>query len=188
MPDPVHIPVRLVPGPSAAADPEEDNPSPAAAPGPELTEVEQLERERDRCLALASRTQTDFDEYRRRSRRDLAEARENALADFLKTLLPAFDDLDRSLAAEDSTDANAPHLEGFRLCRQNLQAALQAAGVSPVPAALGQAFDPTIHDAIATDTRPGFAPGTLVEVHQPGYRLGERLLRPARVIVAAAPR
>jgi molecular chaperone GrpE len=155
----------------------------AAAIEGELDELVKTAKQRDDYLALAQRTQADFENYRKRVARDAAAARDRAVSSLAKELLPALDNLDRALegAAEDD-----PLLQGVRLVRNELKAALTRAGIESF-SPLGEQFDPSVHEAVATaPQQPGGRPsGTVVEVYQDGYRLGEGILRPARVVVAA---
>jgi molecular chaperone GrpE len=149
----------------------------------DLDELVRVGAQRDEYLALAQRTQADFENYRKRVARESALAQERGVAKLVKELLPALDNLDRALDAAAEDD---PLLEGVRLVRSELSAALARMGVESF-APLGQKFDPALHEAMATTRQPGNGPehGTIVEVYQPGYRLGEHVIRPARVVVAA---
>jgi molecular chaperone GrpE len=103
------------------------------------------------------------------------------VAKLVKELLPALDSLDRALESAAQDD---PLLEGVRLVRAELRAALERVGVqcfSP----LGERFDPAEHEAIAQRAGEGAESGAVIEVHQAGYRMGEHIVRPARVVVAA---
>jgi molecular chaperone GrpE len=139
--------------------------------------------QRDEYLALAQRTQADFENYRKRVARESAAAKERGAIILAKELLPALDNLDRALAAAANDD---PLLEGVRIVRSELSAALARTGIESFSPA-GEPFDPAVHEAVATSEQPadGAASGTVVEVYQPGYRLGEAIIRPARVVVAA---
>lgn len=149
----------------------------------DLDELGKLAAKRDEYLALAQRTQADFENYRKRVARDSALAQERGVAKLAKELLPALDNLDRALDAAATDD---PLLEGVRLVRSELKAALARVGVESFSPG-GQVFDPSLHEAMASVPQPenGPASGTVVEVYQPGYRLGESVIRPARVVVAA---
>jgi molecular chaperone GrpE len=139
--------------------------------------------QRDEYLALAQRTQADFENYRKRVAREAAAAQERGAAALAKELLPALDNLDRAIAHAASED---PLLEGVRLVRAEISAALARVGVESF-SPIGESFDPTLHEAVASVEQPeGGAPsGTVAEVYQDGYRLGETIVRPARVVVAA---
>jgi molecular chaperone GrpE len=149
----------------------------------DLDELVKTAAQRDEYLSLAQRTQADFENYRKRVARESAAAQARGVASLAKELLPALDNLDRALDAADQDD---PLLEGVRFVRSELSAALARVGVesfSPV----GETFDPSLHEAMASTPQPagGPASGTVVEVYQPGYRLGPTVIRPARVVVAA---
>ena len=149
----------------------------------DLDELVRVAAQRDEYLALAQRTQADFENYRKRVARESALAQERGVAKLVNELLPALDNLDRALDAAAEDD---PLLDGMRLVRSELSAALARVGVESF-APLGQKFDPALHEAMATTSQPGNGceHGTIVEVYQPGYRLGEHIIRPARVVVAA---
>jgi molecular chaperone GrpE len=149
----------------------------------DLDELVAVAAQRDEYLALAQRTQADFENYRKRVAREAAAARDRGVGSLAKELLPALDNLDRALEAAAEDD---PLLQGVRLVRTELKAALARAGIESF-CPLGELFDPEVHEAVATAEQPpgGSSSGTVVEVYQDGYRLGEGILRPARVVVAA---
>ncbi len=149
----------------------------------DLDELVRTAAQRDEYLALAQRTQADFENYRKRVAREAAAAQERGCTLLAKELLPALDNLDRALEAAAADD---PLLEGVRLVRAELNAALGRAGIESF-SPLGEEFDPSVHEAVATLPQPpgGKPSGTVVEVYQPGYRLGKSIIRPARVVVAA---
>ncbi len=168
-----------LPAPSDGA-PEVEEPG-AAEVVDDLQELQARAAQRDEYLALAQRTQADFENYRRRMAREVGAAESRGVGRLAKELLPALDNLGRALAAapEDS------HLaEGIRLVHAELVAALARVGIEGFDPK-GQPFDPTEHEAMAQHPVEGAASGTVVEVYQPGYRLKETVLRPARVVVAA---
>ena len=144
-----------------------------------MPEDEDLAVWRDRALRL----QAEIENFRKRQQR-LAE--ERILADrerLLRSFLRVADDLERALNAEGADDGTLR--QGVDLTHQALMRILDQEGAEPVEAA-GQAFDPAWHEAVATvpHQRVGAEPDTVVEVVEAGYRMGERLLRPARVVVA----
>jgi molecular chaperone GrpE len=147
----------------------------------DLDELVKVAAQRDEYLALAQRTQADFENYRKRVARDAAEAKERGAAALAKELLPALDNLDRAMEAAQEDD---PLLEGVRLVRSEIGAALARAGIEAFRP-LGEAFDPNVHEAVATVAAPNGGAGSVVEVYQDGYRLGESIIRPARVVVGA---
>jgi molecular chaperone GrpE len=147
----------------------------------DLDELAILATERDEYLALAQRTQADFENYRKRVARESAAAQERGVAKLAKELLPALDNLDRALDAAARDD---PLLDGVRLVRAELSAGLGRVGIESFGAA-GDTFDPVQHEAVAQQPVEGTPSGSVVEVYQPGYRLGANVIRPARVLVAA---
>jgi molecular chaperone GrpE len=147
----------------------------------ELSELVSTAAERDEYLALAQRTQADFENYRKRVARDAAQAQERGVARLAKELLPALDNLDRAIEAAEDED---PLLAGVRLVRSEIAAALARVGIEAfVP--LGEPFDPNRHEAMAQQPVDGAVAGTVAEVYQNGYRMGDTVVRAARVLVAA---
>jgi molecular chaperone GrpE len=154
----------------------------------DVDELVAVAAQRDEYLALAQRTQADFENYRKRVAKESAAAQQRGAVKLAHELLPALDNLDRALEeAGGSTEGDGgedPLLEGVRLVRSELHAALARVGIesfSPV----GAVFDPAEHEAMAQQPVAGAQSGTVVEVFQPGYRLGASIIRPARVLVAA---
>jgi molecular chaperone GrpE len=161
---------------------DEDTPAAVEVEG-DLDELIDVAAERDEYLALAQRTQADFENYRKRVARESAAALQRGVAKLCKELLPALDNLDRALDAAAQDD---PLLDGVRLVRAELSAGLGRVGIESF-GAVGDTFDPALHEAVATAPQPpeGADSGSVVEVYQPGYRLGASVIRPARVLVAA---
>src|SRR5450755_1828388 len=147
----------------------------------ELEDLVTKASERDEYLALAQRTKADFENYRKRVARDAAAAESRGLVRLARELLPALDNLDRALAA--SADAGEALVEGLRLVQRELLGALERADIEPY-GAVGEQFDPELHEAVAQQPFEGRQPGEIVEVYQPGYRLAGGVIRPARVLVA----
>ena len=144
-----------------------------------------IAEERDRYLDLAQRTQADFENYRKRAAKDAATAGERAKAGLVRELLPVLDNLERALATAVHDDGDSsPVVEGVRLVRADLAGVLERTGVESFDPA-GEAFDPTVHEALSTRPAPeGVHPGVVVDVVEKGYRLSDTVLRPARVIVS----
>jgi molecular chaperone GrpE len=141
--------------------------------------------QRDEYLALAQRTQADFENYRKRVAKEAAAAQERGMARLAQELLPALDNLDRALeAAAEHAGEEASLLEGMRLVRNELYAALARMGIERF-SPKGEQFDPAEHEAMAQQPVAGAQSGTVAEVFAPGYRLGKNIIRPARVLVAA---
>ncbi len=129
----------------------------------------------------------ELDNVRKRARKDNEEARIDAQSRVLREMLPVIDNLERAVAhASQSGDGGGGLLEGIRLVLRQFHQALERSNVHPVEAK-GTPFDPNQHEAVSqivTDEAPA---GSVVEVMQTGYRIGDRLLRPALVVVAKAP-
>jgi molecular chaperone GrpE len=159
------------------AAPEEE----AAAVEADLDELRAKAAQRDEYLAIAQRTQADFENYRKRMSREVGLAEGRGVTRLAKELLPALDNLDRAIAAAPAGQDSLT--EGFRLVHAELTAALARIGIEAF-SPLGEPFDPERHEAIAQHQREGAEPGTVIEVYQQGWRLGEGVLRPARVVVA----
>jgi molecular chaperone GrpE len=200
------------PGPSVPAD-KPEAPMAPAVPEPEAEGAEPAEADHERklehdldelaakaekadeYLELAQRTKADFENYRKRATREAAAAQERGIAKLAKELLPAVDNLDRALEAAQATGATgadgtgrdngtATLISGIKLVHDDVIAALGRAGIEGF-SPKGERFDPQLHEAIAQTPAEGAESGTVVEVYQRGYRLGEVVIRPARVVVAA---
>jgi molecular chaperone GrpE len=127
------------------------------------------------------RLAAEFDNYRKRTARDQEALVARAAERLVKELLPVLEDLERALVAADEHE-EAKLEEGVRLVHRSLAAALSKEGLEEIPTE--GAFDPHVHEALLS--QPSEAEeGTIIEVLQKGYRLGDRVLRPARVVVAA---
>lgn len=141
----------------------------------------EVEAQQDRYL----RTVAEFDNVRKRSAREREEYTRYANESLLRDILPVLDNLDRALQAARSEPATSL-TTGVELIQRELLRVLERNGVTRY-SALGQAFDPTRHEATARVIKADQSPGTVVFEEAPGYLLHGRLLRPARVAVAAAP-
>jgi len=165
-------------------------PSPVEQPEAPLVEVSESvvddlvarAEKADEYLLLAQRTKADFENYKKRALRDAAAAQTRGVIKLTRELLPAIDNLDRALAAASATDAG-DLAAGIKLVYDELVAALGRAGIDPFSPE-GEQFDPQHHEAVAHHPVQGAEPGTIVEVYQRGYRLGDAVIRPARVAVA----
>jgi molecular chaperone GrpE len=138
--------------------------------------------ERDGYLELAQRIQADFENYRKRAARDQERLVTHAHERLVRDLLPVLDDLERALEAAERHE-EAALVDGVRLVEQSLRKALEKEGLVEIEA--DGTFDPHVHEAVLAQPREGAEAGAVVEVVQRGYRLGDRVIRPARVVVAA---
>ena len=145
----------------------------------------ELQAARDEAEANFARYQrlaADFENYKRRTRQELADRTQYANEELLRKLLPILDNLRRALDhAPEGSDRN--WLTGLRMVVRQFEDTLEAQGVSAIPA-VGEKFDPSKHEAIAREETDEHEEGTIVEEMQPGYRLHERVLRPTLVKVA----
>jgi molecular chaperone GrpE len=169
-----HVSKGQVPGTVPGTGPEE----PIREQGHRLAE---LERERDEYLDSLQRLKAEFDNFRKRTARESAALSARAGEALVKELLPVLDDLERALvAAEDHEEAKLE--EGVRLVHRALADVLARTGLVEIET--DGAFDPHVHEALLTQPADDAEPGSVVQVLQKGYRLGDRVLRPARVVVA----
>ena len=159
---------------------EQPLPEPGEAPEAEAPPVED---EAARYLALAQRTQADFENFRKRATRDAALAADRGMARLAKELLPALDHLDLALRAAEE-HGGGEFAKGIRQIQDELIGALGRAGIQAY-SPKGEPFDPSEHEAMASQPVEGAESGTVTEVYQQGYRINGTVLRPARVVVAA---
>ena len=159
--------------------------APEAAQDPNApAEGNALQRERDELFDRLLRKTAEFDNFRKRVERDRKDMIEWAAADVLGDLLSIVDDFDRALAAPAPPEAQS-FKAGLELIQRQLAELLKKRGVNPIEA-LGADFDPHLHQAVAYEEVPGAREGEVVDVMAKGYKLGDRLLRPALVKVAKA--
>ncbi len=157
---------------------------PAAGPG--AGEVEELRRQLEDKQDRLLRALAEMDNMRRRVQRERDEYTRYATETLIRDLIPVLDNLDRALASAGAAHAADKVVEGVELIQRELLRVLEKHGVTRY-SALGQAFDPTRHEATARVISPDQAPGTVVSEVAPGYLLHGRLLRAAQVGVAVAP-
>jgi molecular chaperone GrpE len=181
---------------SSQAAGEDPNPTPPAGDASESQAVEKdldalladTQRERDEYLDLAKRTKADFENYRKRMSTEVEAAGVRGKAALIGELVHAIDNLERALDAAgiDPSQEGSPEeplAQGILLTYRDLCGSLKGNGIEAVDPT-GEKFDPHLHEAISTMAADGAESGTVVEVMQKGYRLGEQLIRPARVVVA----
>ena len=142
-------------------------------------ELETVLAERDRYLDQLQRTAADFANYRRRIEQERAQQRLAANEQLLRDIVPVLDDLQRGLDALPPDQQDSKLAEGMRWVEQKFLTTLKKHGVAQIEA-LGQPFDPSVHDAVEAEPAGG---DTVVAVYAPGYRLGDGVLRPAMVKV-----
>jgi molecular chaperone GrpE len=159
---------------------EVEEPEPEEAPAPD-DPVAALTAERDEYLALAQRVQADFDNYRKRAVRDQERLVAHAHERLVRELLPVLDDLERALEAAEQHE-EAKLVEGVQLVEKALRSALAKEGLVEIET--DGTFDPHVHEALLARPGDDAEPGCVLDVVQRGYRLGDKVVRPARVIVA----
>ena len=151
-------------------------------------ELKRVEAENAELKNSLARRQADFENYRKRVERERTETYNRVVADVAAKLLPVVDNLKRALEAEASVEAAESDefrhfLSGVDLINKQLNGVLDALGVKPV-AAVGEQFNPHIHEAVVTEPTDDYAPDTVMQELVTGYRIGDKLIRPALVKVA----
>ncbi|HYY58632.1 MAG TPA: nucleotide exchange factor GrpE [Pyrinomonadaceae bacterium] len=190
--------LKDVGGNSDAPDTGEGESVSGESPSPKPGYVQQLEERarsaeqkllevQSRFEQLRAQLQRETDETRARLNRAADERARREKADFIAAILPVADNLQRALEAAEGGSSFESLLEGVRGTASNFLSALEAAGVEPVPA-VGQPFDPQLHEAVDTIEVDAERDGVVTAEYGRGYRMGERLLRPARVQVGRATR
>lgn len=166
-------------------DPEaspEASPSEGDAPDALTVALGERDRLKDQLLRVAA----DFDNYRKRARKDVEEGEKRAREDVIRELLPVIDNLDRAVQAAVGATEVTSIVDGIKMVMRLFEDQSSRIGLSRLTC-VGERFDPALHDAIQQLETDEFAPGTVVTEIVPGYRLGEKLVRPAMVVVARKP-
>jgi molecular chaperone GrpE len=147
--------------------------------GPPGGEDDALTEELERVRAQYARAIADYQNLQRRSQQDRLDSSRQVLSTLVRNFLPVLDDLNRALDSVDADLAEHRWVDGVRLVRDKFRGVLESAGVSEI-AAVGERFDPQVHEAVGH--APG-AEGQVAHLVQAGYALGERVIRPAMVLV-----
>jgi molecular chaperone GrpE len=143
----------------------------------------QLKSDLDRFRDLALRSQADFENFRKRAAREKEDAVKFANTSFLERLIPILDNFELGLNAARGSAAESPILAGMDMVAKQLNDFLLGSGVEPVNGE-GQPFDPNIHEAVAQEASTHIPEGVVIRQLRRGYKLRERLLRPATVVVS----
>lgn len=163
--------------------------------GPEIAELvatraelKRLQSELADLQEATARRQADFENYRKRIERERGETHGRLVAEVARKLLPVVDNLARALEAERSIESSESKefwhfLHGVELISKQLNDVLESLGVQPIPA-LGERFDPHIHEAVVTEASDEYEPDTIIQEMAKGYRIGDKLVRPAMVKVS----
>jgi molecular chaperone GrpE len=141
---------------------------------------EQIEEHKDGWL----RTRADFDNYKKRVQRDAARSYQDSMTSIVKVFLGAVDDLERALKNEPQGNDLDNWVNGIELIHQKLITQMKNLGVEPLVVNPGDEFDPNIHEAITQEEHEEFKEGQIIDVVQQGYRISDRIIRPAMVRVA----
>lgn len=144
-----------------------------------------LDREKKELWERLVRTTADLENFRKRTKREIDDAKIEARARVLKEMLPVIDNLERAVAHAETGVPAAAVIDGVKLVLRQFAQALERGEVTPVEAE-SLPFDPSVHEAISQIETSDHPPGTVVQVYQRGYKIGDRLLRPALVVVAKA--
>jgi molecular chaperone GrpE len=163
----------------------------------ELVETQPQPDERDQMIAIlkdeVTRTKDEMlrqlaeaQNIQRRMRQQMEQDRKYAIEGLVRELVPVLDNFDRSLAAAEQGASPESVIDGIRAMQKSLQRALEPVGLVRV-AAIGQAFDPEVHEALATVETSEIAPDMVTDEIEPGYMIADRVIRPARVRVSKAP-
>jgi len=145
-----------------------------------------LEKERDAYRDQALRARAEFDNFRKRIERERQQMTARATEEAVRDFLPIVDDLERALAA-DPGDVNGSFHQGVQMIHRQMVEMLRRRGVEPIDA-IGQDFDPNIHEAVAYEPAEGRREGEIIGELRRGYRIGDRLVRPSMVRVAQETR
>ena len=170
-----------------------NGPATTETAGAALAEMDQLrakladaEQARDQNLALAKRTQAEFENYQKRAQRDRAQDLRYAQAPLAFDVLSILDNLDRALAAAQQAGETGPLMQGVAMVQTQMLDVFRRHGITRIEAK-GEPFDPNLHQAVMQQPSRNQPPGTVLQVLEHGYRIHDRVLRPARVIVSTAP-
>jgi molecular chaperone GrpE len=150
------------------------------------SEADALKAERDRFREQLMRTAADFDNFRKRTKRDLDEAKQRGRDDLIRELLPVFDNLERAVQSSGVASDIRSVIDGVRMVLKMFEDTSERIGLTRVKT-VGERFDPNTHEALQQVDSAEHPPGTIVAEIAPGYRVGERLVRPAMVVVARKP-
>ena len=149
-------------------------------------QADEQRRKAETYLDLAQRSQADFLNYKRRTEQDRERTVKDANAALLTQLLPVLDDLQRAVESVPDDLAGNSWAAGVGLIGQKLSQILDRQGLERIGAE-GESFDPRVHEAVAYQEHPNYGEGQVAQVYRPGYRLNDRVLRPAQVVVARGP-
>ncbi len=140
-------------------------------------------QERDEFLDLLQRTRADFENYQKRNQKEREQERRYMYGSLALDLLPVLDNLERALSAAQQTGAAGPLAQGVAMVQTQFLELLKRYGITPIEA-LGKPFDPHVHQAVMQKQNTGQEPNTVAQVLEQGFLNQDRVLRPAKVVVA----
>ncbi len=155
-----------------------------AGPGGPASEVERLQGQAAEYLDGWQRARAEFANYKKRVEREQEESRARVVADMLQDFVTILDDLERALRDRPTDGDAAAWASGIDMIQRKLMAVLDAEGVRPMIPVAGETFDPNVHEAVSHEPSPDHTEGQIIGVIHQGYRIGERVIRPALVRVA----
>lgn len=165
------------PGTNEPASDDQDLETPDVAE-PEVDELTRVTAERDDYLDQLQRSRAEFVNFKRRNEQERSQLRQFVARDVTSQFLPVIDDFERAMPLAPDDEATASFVQGIAMIQTKLTGIAERLGVHRIEA-IGQPFDPSVHEAVATE--PGTDGSTVVEVYQQGYRIGDVLVRPAMV-------
>ena len=159
----------------------------ASEEAPEVDQLAQL-AEVEKYKDVALRAEAEMQNLRRRAERDVQNAHKFGTERLLQNLLPVLDSLEKAIETSEAAGQveDDPHLEGIKLCSKLFIDVLTKEGIEALDPQ-GEPFDPNLHEALSMIENPDLEPNSVMTVIQKGYRLNERLVRPAKVMVSKAP-
>ena len=155
-----------------------------AAPDGSASEADRLRGQAAEYLDGWQRARAEFANYKKRTEREQEESRARVVADLLQDFVTILDDLERALRDRPTDGDAAAWASGIDMIQRKLMAVLDAEGVRAMVPVAGEVFDPNVHEAVSHEPNPDYAEGQIIDVIHQGYRIGERVIRPALVRVA----
>jgi len=170
-----------------ASEPEEVDDLPQDSTAKLQSQIDGLLAEKSALYDKLLRGQAEFENYRKRTERERAELYQHGRDDVLLQFLPVVDNFERALSSLETSEGDAEALRhGVELIHKQFKDALSKFGLEEVEA-VGQTFDPHVHEAVTTEATDKHKENTVIQEFQRGYKIGDRLLRPAKVKVASSP-
>ncbi len=148
------------------------------------SKLESAQQDRDQFLNLLQRTRADFENYQKRLQRELTQEKRYAFGPLILDLLPVLDNLERAVQAAHKANETGPLVQGVAMVQNQILEMLKRHGITRIDAK-GKPFDPNAHEAVMQQPSQDASPGTVLQVLEEGFTLHDRVLRPAKVVVAS---